>query len=447
MIAQETTKNKLDEIEKEIKALTITKDLLLEKWKNEKNQITKIRSIKAEIEQVKTLADNYEREGNLAKVAEMRYGTLPELQKQLNDANDKLIELQKSSKMLKEEVDAEDIANVISKTTGIPVNKLLETERTKLMTMEKRIHQRIIGQDNAVAVICSAIRRSRAGLQDVNRPLGSFIFLGTTGVGKTEMALALAEFLFDDENSIIRIDMSEYMEKHSVSRLVGAPPGYVGYEEGGQLTEAVRRYPYSVILLDEIEKANKEVFNILLQVLDTGRLTDSKGRVVNFKNTIIIMTSNIGTEIIQEFQKTNEVSVNSEHLDSRVGELLKKHFRPEFINRIDEIVVFRPLQQSEILQIAKLHIAKLAQTLATQGFTLLVTDNALDRIAELGYDVQYGARPLKRAIQKYLIDKLSMKLIALEYQNGDTIEIDVDENGFFIFHTRKNSTSIVKTNE
>ena len=447
MNTQETTKNKLDEIEKEIKALNITKDLLLERWENEKNQIMQIRSIKAEIEKVKTFADNYEREGDLAKVAEMRYGTLPSLQKQLNEANDKLIELQKNSKMLKEEVDAEDIANVISKTTGIPVNKLLETERTKLMTMEKRLHQRIIGQDNAVSVICSAIRRSRAGLQDINRPLGSFIFLGTTGVGKTEMALSLAEFLFDDENSIIRIDMSEYMEKHSVSRLVGAPPGYVGYEEGGQLTEAVRHHPYSVILLDEIEKANKEVFNILLQVLDTGRLTDSKGRVVNFKNTIIIMTSNIGTEIIQEFQKANEVNVDFGHLDIQVGKLLKNHFRPEFINRIDEIVVFKPLQLSEIFQIAKLHIIKLTKMLAKQGFVLQVTDNALNRIAELGYDIQYGARPLKRAIQKYFIDPLSTKLISLEYQNGDIIEIDTDSSGSFVFRSRQGFTEIVKVDK
>jgi len=389
----------------------------------------------------------------LGKVAELRYGVLPNLEKQLKDANDKLVDLQKKSilnnnkMLLKEEVDAEDIATVVAKSTGIPVSKLLETERTKLMTMERRIHQRIIGQENVVSVVCNAIRRSRAGLQDENRPLGTFIFLGSTGVGKTEMALALAEFLFDDENSIIRIDMSEYMEKHAVSRLVGAPPGYVGYEEGGQLTEAVRRQPYSVLLFDEIEKAHKDVFNILLQVFDTGRLTDSKGRTVNFKNTIIIMTSNIGTEIIQSFdenqnkgvfntplQAHSQTTVGTYGICPEINELLKKYFRPEFINRIDEIAIFKPLNKKEILQIAKLHIAKLAKLLAKQGFILEISDKALNRISELGYDSQYGARPLKRAIQKYIIDKLSAKIIAGDYKNGDKIEVDIDSEGDFIFN-------------
>ena len=430
------TKNKLTEIDNEIKALQLTRDALLERWENEKKYIAEIRKIKAEIEQVKSQADNYERDSNLGKVAELRYGVLPNLEKQLREANDKLVELQKKSKMLKEEVDAEDIAVVISKSTGIPVSKLLETERTKLMTMEKRIQQRIIGQEEVVSVVCNAIRRSRAGLQDINRPLGTFIFLGTTGVGKTEMALALAEFLFDDENSIIRIDMSEYMEKHSVSRLVGAPPGYVGYEEGGQLTEAVRRQPYSVLLFDEIEKAHKDVFNLLLQVFDTGRLTDSKGRTVNFKNTIIIMTSNIGTEIIQKYnnQEEQKNDKNFVRVSEEINELLKKYFRPEFINRIDEIAVFKPLNRDEILQITKLHIDKLSKLLAKQGFSLQITEKALNRIAEIGYDSQYGARPLKRAIQKHITDKLSSKIISSEYANGDKIEIDVDSNDNFIFN-------------
>jgi ATP-dependent Clp protease ATP-binding subunit ClpB len=446
MNEKEATKNKLNEIEKEIDALKLTRDFLLEKWENEKNNIVKIRTIKEEVEQFKAQADSFEREGNLAKVAEIRYGKLPELEKKLAETNSQLNSLQQKSKMLKEEVDAEDIANVISKTTGIPVNKLLETERTKLMTMEKRLFQRIIGQNNAVSVISNAIRRSRAGLQDANRPLGSFIFLGTTGVGKTEMALALAEFLFDDENSIIRIDMSEYMEKHSVSRLVGAPPGYVGYEEGGQLTEAVRRHPYSVILLDEIEKANKEVFNILLQVLDTGRLTDSKGRIVNFKNTIIIMTSNIGTEIIQEFEEVNKKAEvdDFKEVNEKVIDLLKKYFRPEFINRIDEIVVFKPLGNDEILQIAQLQIAKLEKLLQKQGISLQISPKALQKIVEIGYDIQYGARPLRRAIQKYLIDALSSKIISLEFQAGDNIEVTLDENGDFLFLKKNVFNEIIK---
>jgi len=443
MNSKDNTKNKLTEIENEINALQLTRNALLERWENEKKYIAEIRKIKAEIEQVKSQADNYERDSNLGKVAELRYGVLPNLEKQLGEANDKLVALQKKSKMLKEEVDAEDIAVVISKSTGIPVQKLLETERTKLMTMEKRIQQRIIGQDDVVSVVCNAIRRSRAGLQDINRPLGTFIFLGPTGVGKTEMALALAEFLFDDENSIIRIDMSEYMEKHSVSRLVGAPPGYVGYEEGGQLTEAVRRQPYSVLLFDEIEKAHKDVFNLLLQVFDTGRLTDSKGRTVNFKNTIIIMTSNIGTEIILNSGQSStrehapllkENDKNLLTVSEEINELLKKYFRPEFINRIDEIAIFKSLNREEILQIAKLHIAKLSKLLAKQGFSLEISERALNRISELGYDSQYGARPLKRAIQKYIIDKLSSKIISAEYVNGAKIEIDIDSEGNFIFN-------------
>ncbi|MFN5175587.1 MAG: AAA family ATPase, partial [Ignavibacteria bacterium] len=350
--------------------------------------------------------------------------------------NQHLASLQSTGKMLKEEVDASDIAEIVGKWTGIPVQKMLETERTKLLTMEDRIHQRVINQADAVKAISNAIRRSRAGLQDVNRPIGSFIFLGTTGVGKTEMARALAEFLFDDESAMIRIDMSEYMEKHAVSRLIGAPPGYVGYDEGGQLTEAVRQRPYSVVLLDEIEKAHPEVFNILLQVLDDGRLTDSKGREVNFKNTIIIMTSNLGTEILQDsLADITEENRETILMEARTGiiNLLKQRMRPEFLNRIDEIILFKPLTKSEIRQIAVLQMKKLQSRLAKDDITLNVTDDAFDTIVRLGYDVQYGARPLKRAIQKYVADQLSMHILGGDFSSGDVIQLESSETGAFEF--------------
>jgi len=426
---------KLKQVEAEINALKITKDILYKRWDEEKNCIAKIQKIKSDIDAAKTHSEMLEREGDLGKVAEIRYSVIPKLMSQLEDTNNRLEELQKQSKMLKEEVDESDIASVISKMTGIPLSKLVESERTKLMAMESRIHQRIVGQEEAVSAVCDTIRRSRAGLQDANRPLGSFIFLGTTGVGKTEMALALAEFLFDDENYVIRIDMSEYMEKHAVSRLIGAPPGYVGYEEGGQLTEAVRRHSYSVVLLDEIEKAHKDVFNVLLQVLDTGRLTDSKGREVNFKNTIIIMTSNIGTEIIQ-----NKWDGTSLKVDNEIKDLLKNYFRVEFLNRIDEILVFKPLSKNEILQIAKLYLNKLAKTLSKQGIKIDLTEQAYNRISVLGYDIQNGARPLKRAIQKHIIDAISKEIIAGNFVAGDTIYVDAEADGGFVFKTN-NSTS------
>jgi ATP-dependent Clp protease ATP-binding subunit ClpB len=338
--------------------------------------------------------------------------------------------------MLREIVDAGDIAAIVAKWTGIPVQKMLETERSKLINMEERLHGRLIGQNEAVSSVANAIRRSRAGLQDSAKPIGSFIFIGSTGVGKTEMARALAEFLFDDENAIVRLDMSEYMEKFSVSRLIGAPPGYIGYDEGGQLTESIRRRPYSVVLLDEIEKAHSDVFNVLLQILDDGRLTDSKGRMVNFKNTIIIMTSNIGTEIILD--KISEINdENRERIMSAVRhniiDLLKKKMRPEFLNRIDEVILFKPLTMTEIHQIAALQLEKLKNKLKSSGIELKITESALDWISQLGYDNQYGARPLKRAIQKHIEDPLAFNLIKMKFVQGDNVILDAGENGRFNF--------------
>jgi ATP-dependent Clp protease ATP-binding subunit ClpB len=439
MDSKEVTKKRLEEIEQELELLKKQKSELEERWKAEKNLISEIRAIKVEIENVKHQAEELERKGELSKVAELRYGKLYELSRKLDDANQRLSQLQKDKKLLKEEVTSEDIAEVISKSTGIPVQKMLETEKTKLVKMEERIKQRVVSQDEAITAIANAIRRSRSGLADANRPIGSFIFLGTTGVGKTETARALAEFLFDDENAMIRIDMSEYMEKFSVSRLIGAPPGYVGYEEGGQLTEAVRRRPYSVILLDEIEKAHSDVFNVLLQVLDDGRLTDSKGRTVNFKNTIIIMTSNLGTEIIQS--KLNELeSGNCEaiiaELKIKIIELLKRTLRPEFLNRVDEIVMFNPLTKEDIREIAKLQLKSLFDKLSKNGINAEITDAAIDWLATLGYDIQYGARPLKRAIQKHLTDPLAVKLLSGEFSAGDTLIIDCTSDGKFLFNKK-----------
>ena len=439
------TQRKLNEIEKEINELSKLRSDLLEKWQKEKDYISKIRNLKSKIENVKQLADNFERDGNLAKVAELRYGELYNLQQELDKANLQLEDLQKTDKMLKEEVDAEDIAVVVSKATGIQVSRLLETERLKLLSMEERLKKRIISQDRAVEAVSNAIRRSRAGLQDANRPIGSFIFLGTTGVGKTELALALAEFLFDDENALIRLDMSEYMEKFAVSRLIGAPPGYVGYDEGGQLTEMVRRKPYSVVLFDEIEKAHPDVFNILLQVLDNGRLTDSKGREVNFKNTVIIMTSNLGTELIQENLLNNDNNnFEAEKIKEMILDLLKQKMRPEFLNRIDEIILFTPLFKNEILQIASLQINKLEKKLDKIGLKLSVTQNAMELIAKLGYNVQFGARPLRRVIQKYISDVLSIKIIANEYQAGDTVTIDAEDDNFTFSNDKNNKKDLIK---
>jgi ATP-dependent Clp protease ATP-binding subunit ClpB len=388
-----------------------------------------IQKAKEEIEQLKNEANKLEREGNYTQVAEIRYGRIPKVQATLEEYNEKLQEMQADNKMLvKEEVEAEDVAEIVAKWTGVPVTRMLESEREKLLKLEEELHQRVVGQDEAVEAVADAIRLSRTGLANVNRPIGSFLFLGTTGVGKTELAKALAEYLFNDENLMTRIDMSEYQERHAVSRLVGAPPGYVGYDEGGQLTEAVRRKPYSVVLLDEIEKAHPDVFNILLQVLEDGRLTDNKGRVANFKNTIIIMTSNIGSDIIREnFSQINaeneeEIIENTQNL---VYELLKKSVRPEFLNRIDEVIMFRPLSRKDIRGIVEIQLNHLKRTLAEQGISLAITPEAMDWLADEGYHPEFGARPLKRVIQKQVLRQLSRQLLEGSIESDSHIVLDV----------------------
>lgn len=427
---------RLSELEHELSELNEERNQLKMHWKLEKEKIQKIRSMKSEIENLKLEAERYEREGNFGKVAEIRYGKIAELEKKLREETQQLAEIQKNKKMLKEEVDADDIAEIVSKWTGIPVSRMLESERSKLLRLEDEMHRRVVGQEEAVSAVANAIRRARSGLQDANRPIGSFIFLGTTGVGKTELARALAEFLFDDEHAMIRVDMSEYMERFSVSRLIGAPPGYVGYEEGGQLTEAVRRRPYSVVLLDEIEKAHPDVFNVLLQVLDDGRLTDNQGRTVNFKNTIIIMTSNIGSHIIQErleFFNENDVEEVMGEIRQLLHKLLQKTIRPEFLNRIDEIVLFKPLIKSEIRKIVDIQLERVQKMLIDREITLSVSDEAKDWLTQLGYNMIYGARPLKRVIQKYLINPLSQELLAGNFGNGDTIRVNVSDRVGLVF--------------
>ncbi len=432
----EGTKARLEEIERELAELNEERNKLKSQWELEKELISSIRSMKSEVEQLRNEAADYERKGDLARVAEIRYGSIIELEKRLEEANQRLAEAQQHQHLLKEEVDAEDIADVVSRWTGIPVSRMLESERTKLLKMEDRLHERVVGQEDAVRSVSDAIRRSRAGLQDQGRPIGSFIFMGTTGVGKTELARALAEFLFDDEKAIVRIDMSEYMEKFSVSRLIGAPPGYVGYEEGGQLTEAVRRRPYSVILLDEIEKAHPEVFNLLLQVLDEGRLTDSKGRVVNFTNTIIIMTSNLGSHLIQDRLQ----QMTPENRDEIMGELrtqlmtlLRKEMRPEFLNRVDDIIIFKPLTPEELRKIVDLQIERVYRMLRANNIGLEVEDEAKDWLAKLGYDIAYGARPLKRVIQRHIINPLSEAILSGAFTAGDTVRVVLDEQGLIDF--------------
>jgi ATP-dependent Clp protease ATP-binding subunit ClpB len=432
----DASSKRLEELKQELSELNEARTKLKIHWDLEKENIQKIRTMKSEIENLKLEAEKYEREGNLGKVAEIRYGKIVNLEKQLKEKTKKLADIQKDQRMLKEEVDAEDIAEIVSKWTGIPVSKMLESERSKLLKLEDELHHRVVGQDEAVTAVANAIRRSRSGLQDANRPIGSFIFLGTTGVGKTELARALAEFLFDDEHAMIRIDMSEYMEKFSVSRLIGAPPGYVGYEEGGQLTEAVRRRPYSVLLLDEIEKAHTDVFNVLLQVLDDGRLTDNQGRTVNFKNTIIIMTSNIGSHYIQEkleFFKEDNVEELMGELRQQMQNLLRQTIRPEFLNRIDEIVLFKPLLKYEIRKIVDLQLERVQKMLNDKEITLSVSDEAKDWLANIGYDVSYGARPLKRTIQKYLVNPLSQELLAGNFGDGDTIKVSVGQSAKLVF--------------
>ncbi|NMB81834.1 MAG: ATP-dependent chaperone ClpB [Ignavibacteria bacterium] len=430
---------RLEELQKELEELQEERSRLKSHWLLEKEKIQKIRSMKSDIEKAKIDADRYEREGNLGKVAEIRYGLINELERSLKKETEELSAIQKSNKMLKEEVDAEDVAEVVAKWTGIPVSKMLEGERSKLLRLEEELHKRVVGQDDAVAAVANAIRRSRAGLQDLNRPIGSFIFIGTTGVGKTELARALAEFLFDDEHAMIRIDMSEYMEKFSVSRLIGAPPGYVGYDEGGQLTEAVRRRPYSVVLLDEIEKAHPDVFNVLLQVLDDGRLTDNQGRTVDFKNTIIIMTSNLGSHLIQEklslIDENNFENVMGE-LRIVLTDLLRKTIRPEFLNRIDEIVLFKPLLRNEIEKIIDLQLHRVGKLLAEKGLQIEIEEGVKEFLMQHGYDVTYGARPLKRTIQRYLINPLSAELLMNKYESGDTIVVRYPGAGSLIFEKR-----------
>ncbi len=427
---QNEVEQRLAEIEEELANLREEQRRIQAKWQAEKEVITRIRELKEQIEQAKIQAEEYERQGDLGKVAEIRYGTLVTLQKQLNEAKQKMEEMQRNGAMMKEEIGAEEVAEVVSKWTGIPVTKMLQSERTKLLKMEEELHKRVVGQDDAIRAISEAVRRARAGLSDERRPIGSFIFLGTTGVGKTELARSLAEYLFNDENALIRIDMSEYMEAHSVSRLIGAPPGYVGYDEGGQLTEAVRRRPFSVILLDEIEKAHPDVFNILLQVLDDGRLTDNKGHVVNFKNTIIIMTSNLGAHLIQDQMQLLNDS-NRQEIMSRLRvelfEMLRKKMRPEFLNRIDEIIVFAPLTRDEIAAIVDIQFQRIAEMAKKQNITLTLSNEAKDWLGQLGYDPSFGARPLKRVMQKYIVNALSEKILKGEITEGDSVELVLND--------------------
>lgn len=429
-IKRENDKDKLEQLNKEIADLKDEETKQKAQWQNEKDQINKIQQNKIDIENLKFEADKAEREGDYGKVAEIRYGKIKQKEEEIKDVQEKLKTMQGTAAMIKEEVDSEDIADVVSRWTGIPVSKMMQSEKEKLLRLESELHARVIGQEEAITAISDAVRRSRAGLQDPKRPIGSFIFLGTTGVGKTELAKALAEYLFDDENMMTRIDMSEYQEKFSATRLIGAPPGYVGYEEGGQLTEAIRRKPYSVVLFDEIEKAHPDVFNILLQVLDDGRLTDNKGRVVNFKNTIIIMTSNMGSSLIREsFEKITPENHDKvvDETKIQVLELLKKTIRPEFLNRIDDIIMFTPLNEEEIRQIVTLQLNSVKKMLAQNGIALNFTDAALDLIAAKGYDPQFGARPVKRVIQKYVLNEMSKEILAGKI--GKERPITIDRNG------------------
>jgi ATP-dependent Clp protease ATP-binding subunit ClpB len=423
------SRERLDKIEKELGELKAQSGEMKVHWQKEKEAIQKIRQIKEEIEQKKTEAGNAERQGDLTRAAEIRYGVLLNMNKQLEEENRQLEILQQQQKMLKEEVDDEDVAEVVAKWTGIPVSRMMEGEKQKLITMEERIKARVIGQEEAIRAVANAVRRARSGLQDPNRPIGSFIFMGPTGVGKTELAKALAEFLFDDEQAMVRIDMSEYMEKHSVSRLIGAPPGYVGYEEGGYLTEAVRRRPYSVVLFDEIEKAHPEVFNALLQILDDGRMTDGQGRTVDFTNTLVIMTSNIGSQFIQDLTERER-----EEMVRRVMEALRAHFKPEFLNRIDEIVIFHALNRDQIKAIVDIQIRLLQKRLAEKHLEIQLTDKARDQIAQEGFDPVYGARPLKRVLQHRIQNALALQLLEGDFKEGENISIDADQNGEIVFN-------------
>ena len=434
-IKRENDQQKLEQLSKEIADLKEEETKQKAQWESEKEQINKIQQNKIDIENLKFEAEKAEREGDFGKVAEIRYGKIKEKEEEIKRVQEQLHIMQGAAAMIKEEVDSDDIADVVSRWTGIPVSKMLQSEKDKLLNLEAELHKRVVGQDEAISAIADAVRRSRAGLQDPKRPIGSFIFLGTTGVGKTELAKALADYLFDDENMMTRIDMSEYQEKFSATRLIGAPPGYVGYDEGGQLTEAIRRKPYSVVLFDEIEKAHPDVFNILLQVLDDGRLTDNKGRTVNFKNTIIIMTSNMGSSLIREnFEKINDSNHDTvvEQTKNQVLDLLKKTIRPEFLNRIDEIIMFTPLNESEIRQIVTLQLNGVKKMLDKNGISLEFTDAALDFISHEGFDPQFGARPVKRVIQKYVLNELSKEILSGHVNRDKAIVIDC-VNGELVF--------------
>lgn len=435
-IKRENDKKKLDELNREIANLTEERNQLKAKWQSEKDIANDVQDTKQSIEEFKLQAEQAERSGDYGKVAELRYGKIRDAEQQLKVFEQKLAEINKGSRMLKEEVDGEDIAEIVSKWTGVPVSRMLQSEKEKLLHLEEELHLRVVGQEEAIVAVSDAIRRSRAGLQDPKRPIGSFIFLGTTGVGKTELAKAMAEVLFNDDNAMTRIDMSEYQERHAVSRLIGAPPGYVGYDEGGQLTEAVRRKPYSVILLDEFEKAHPDVFNILLQVLDDGRLTDNKGRVVNFKNTIIIMTSNFGSQVIQEnFEKVDERNKQGimETTKIEVMSLLKKSVRPEFLNRIDDIILFTPLMRDEITEIVRLQLTALEKMLMKNNISIGFTEEVVDQLAEEGFDPQFGARPLKRVIQKEIVNELSKRILSGAVSGDSEIIVTKTDSGKLIF--------------
>jgi ATP-dependent Clp protease ATP-binding subunit ClpB len=421
--SQERLKRLIDDLA----TLQMEREKLRAHWEKEKSAIHRIQEIKQKMEDLRTQEAQAERKGDLARVAEIRYGELRALEQSLEQERAKLEELQKNLKMLKEEVDEEDVAEVVAKWTGIPVSRLMEAEMKKLLHMEARLGERVVGQDEAVRAVSDAVRRARAGLQDPNRPIGSFLFLGPTGVGKTELARALAEFLFDDERAMIRIDMSEYMEKHTVARLIGAPPGYVGYEEGGALTEAVRRRPYCVVLFDEVEKAHHDVLNVLLQILDDGRLTDGQGRTVDFKNTLIVMTSNVGSQIIQDLGESER-----ETMVRRVQDELRNYFRPEFLNRVDEIVIFHALTEKEIARIVEIQTRLLARLLEDRDLRLDLTERAAKALAHEGYDPAFGARPLKRAIQRRIQNPLALKLLEGAFAPGDTVRVDY-KDGEFVF--------------
>jgi ATP-dependent Clp protease ATP-binding subunit ClpB len=414
------SKERLEKLEGELADLNEQSRQLHARWQTEKEAISKLQKIKEQIEQTRLEIEQAEREANLEEAARLRYSSLRELEEELAEQEERIKEIQDENALLKEEVDGEEIAEVVSNWTGIPVSRLMEGEAEKLLRMEERLHRRVVGQDEAIQAVSNAVRRSRAGLQDPNRPIGSFIFLGPTGVGKTELARALAEFLFDDENAMVRIDMSEYQEKHTVSRLVGAPPGYIGYDEGGQLTEAVRRRPYSVVLFDEIEKAHSEVFNVLLQLLDDGRLTDGQGRTVDFRNTVVIMTSNLGSELW--LGREGDVDRNV------LNQTLQNHFRPEFLNRIDEIIVFHSLTKEDLKKIVDIQLRRVRALIEKQGYNIEVTEEAKQFLADVGYDPDFGARPLKRAIQKELQDPLALEILSGKFSQEDKIKVDLAGN-------------------